>query len=303
MYKNHSSDNYKISIIIPTVDRIKLLKKCLDVVSAQSVDKNTLQVIVVNDGGNHKLFAPLLSCNFNFELKIIDLPFNKGPAIARNYGIDHADGEIIVFLDDDSLPHENWFKNLLEAWEKMPYYDGIGGYLISPKDTTFISKISSDLDNWFLEQNNYNGESNFFGAGNASYKKNALKNIGGFSDCFKFASGEERDLNFRLIKNGAKLKIMRNILVFHERKVSFINFFKRNSLNGATSYIIHKKHPEIKFYPPRSYIDLYFIVVRKYPGFYRKIAAIILIFTAHLATLYGYLVYHFINRKCIQSDI
>jgi len=41
----------------------------------------------------------------------------KGPAAARNVGIENADGEIIGFTDDDCVASPNWIENA------VPFFD------------------------------------------------------------------------------------------------------------------------------------------------------------------------------------
>jgi len=86
-----------VSVIIPTYNTEKnLLKKTLDSVLSQ--DYNELEIIVVDDGSKE----PFAGLNKEYKDPHIvwhKLNKNRGPAYARNVGVDIAKGELIAFLD------------------------------------------------------------------------------------------------------------------------------------------------------------------------------------------------------------
>ena len=101
-----------VSVIIPTRNRSKLLKRSIDSVLSQSY-KN-IEVIVVDDASKDETFNFLKSIK-DKRLKFIQLKKQKGQAIARNIGIKQASGELIAFNDDDDI----WRKGKLESQVKV----------------------------------------------------------------------------------------------------------------------------------------------------------------------------------------
>jgi glycosyltransferase involved in cell wall biosynthesis len=90
-----------ISVIIPTVDRPRLLDAALASVAAQEV-RGGVEVVVVNDGGPS--VAPVVQAwNNPLSTRLVELKRRVGPAAARNVGIELASGEYVAFLDDDDL--------------------------------------------------------------------------------------------------------------------------------------------------------------------------------------------------------
>lgn len=90
-----------ISVIIPTVDRPRLLDAALGSVAAQDV-RGDVEVIVVNDGGPS--VAPVVGAWEDvLAVRLVELDRRGGAAAARNVGIQLAGGEYIAFLDDDDL--------------------------------------------------------------------------------------------------------------------------------------------------------------------------------------------------------
>lgn len=88
-----------ITIIVPVYNTKKYLKKCLETIRRQTLDK--IEIILVNDGSTDG------SQSICEEYKHIDNRFsvihqqNKGLSASRNVAIDKAKGEYILFVDSD----------------------------------------------------------------------------------------------------------------------------------------------------------------------------------------------------------
>ncbi len=107
-------NSYPISVVIPTFNRVELLKRAL-----RSVVKQTLQcseIIVVDDGSTDSTLCFLneLLCSGKIVLKVIRQG-SAGPAAARNAGIKCAANEYIAFLDSD----DHWHKRKIELQYKV----------------------------------------------------------------------------------------------------------------------------------------------------------------------------------------
>ena len=56
-------------------------------------------------------------------------PEHRGLTRQRNYGIERANGSIIAFLDDDTVPARHYFAAIMACFERHPETAGVGGYL------------------------------------------------------------------------------------------------------------------------------------------------------------------------------
>ena len=106
-----------VSVIIPTYNRKELLQKAVDSVLAQNYP--CFELIVVDDGsedGTAELFE-------NSDSAVIYIKQeNKGPAAARNRGIETAQHDLIAFLDSDDRFAENKLKTQAGAMQEEPAY-------------------------------------------------------------------------------------------------------------------------------------------------------------------------------------
>jgi len=99
------SEAFKCSVVIPTFNRVRLLRRALDSVLNQSLQP--FEVIVVDDGSNDNTRAVIAKefprVNYQFQE-------NSGVSAARNKGISISSGSWIAFLDSD----DEWCKHKLE---------------------------------------------------------------------------------------------------------------------------------------------------------------------------------------------
>jgi glycosyltransferase involved in cell wall biosynthesis len=96
-----------VSVVIPTLDRPKLLLRAIDSVLRQTHQE--IEVIVVVDRPDPDTVSAVRAVD-DPRLQLIVNPQPSTAAGARNVGADHARGEWIAFLDDD----DEWLPSKLE---------------------------------------------------------------------------------------------------------------------------------------------------------------------------------------------
>jgi glycosyltransferase involved in cell wall biosynthesis len=106
-----------ISVIIPTYNRQRYLKKAIDSVVAQTYPY--FELIVVDDGSDDDTAG--LVAGYNKDIVFIQQE-NKGPAAARNTGIRAARHDILAFLDSDDWFAENKLAKQLGAMQVNPAF-------------------------------------------------------------------------------------------------------------------------------------------------------------------------------------
>ena len=105
---------YKFSIIIPCYNEEKYIKRCLNSIFEQTLNRQNYEVIVIDDGSSDS------STNIAKEYDIKLLNSNRlGAGGARNVGIDNAKGEYIILLDADDYLYKN---DVLEKLVEMLRY-------------------------------------------------------------------------------------------------------------------------------------------------------------------------------------
>lgn len=105
-----------LTVVIPTQDRPESLTEALESLANQRLGQE-LQVIVVNDGGGD-IHGVVDKYRATFGVEVINLPDNTGPSVARNAGIESAEGRYLAFLDDDDVLLPGHFQAILKRLEQ-----------------------------------------------------------------------------------------------------------------------------------------------------------------------------------------
>ena len=122
-----------ISLIIPTYNRIEFLDKILKKVLANKF--HALQEIIIVDSkskdGTHELLN-----NYKKDSSILIHYENTINSISskRNKGIEIANSDILIFIDDDCVPQDNFFEHHYDACIKNEYQINCGNIFFSKKD-------------------------------------------------------------------------------------------------------------------------------------------------------------------------
>ena len=101
----------KISVIIPVYNVEKYLKKCLNSLVNQTLQE--IEILVINDGSTDRSQEIIDEFQIKFPLKIKAFSKeNGGLSDARNFGLEHAKGEFIGFVDSDDEVSQTMFEEM-----------------------------------------------------------------------------------------------------------------------------------------------------------------------------------------------
>jgi len=221
-----------LNIIIPTFNRLSWLKECLRHLNEQKC-RDVFEVIVVDDGSTDGTNKYLSKSKSNFRFKLVFLSQkNRGPASARNYGISASGGNIVAFIDDDSMTDPNWASEILKSFRSLPStcaavkgktkmhgYSDFGA---------FLQKHFDDSDSWITN--------------NIAYRKEVFMQIGLFDEkYFSLAAWEDLDFGYRALRSGYKRYYNEKAIVYHPREESFQQLMNRYRVNGYGFYQFARK--------------------------------------------------------------
>src|SRR5690606_9256688 len=197
----------KISVVIPTYQRPKLLVKCLKALAQQTLEKDEFQVIVIHDGPMDDRTTEIVL--FWEEHHALNVSFHhtvkkNGPAAARNVGWRYAEADWIAFTDDDCLPEPNWLQRLLNM---IPT-----GRSLAYTGQTIVPLTGTPTD---YERNVAHLATASFITANCMIAKKTLEQVGGFDERFEKAFREDSDLEFKLRSNQITIQKVPTAQVVH----------------------------------------------------------------------------------------
>jgi GT2 family glycosyltransferase len=124
-----------LSIIIPTKDRPNDLEATVEGVFRQSL--STTHLVIVDQSQSNesqalvtKQYAEAPSpLRERLQLRYLRDPVVPGGGVARNRGMEIAEGEIWLFLDDDVTLEPNFVEELLTVYQQHPHVTGVSGII------------------------------------------------------------------------------------------------------------------------------------------------------------------------------
>lgn len=108
----------KVSVIIPTYNRLPMLKEAVQSVLAQ--DFEDFELIIVDDGSTDGTSEVMRQ--YGGRVKLIEHSQNRGVSAARNRGLLQAKGKYIAFLDSDDLWVKGKLKTQVNFLDENPHY-------------------------------------------------------------------------------------------------------------------------------------------------------------------------------------
>ena len=246
-----------VSIIIPHHNGKKLLFDCVDSIY-KNINTQDFEVIVVDNMSNDNS-ADKVKEKFP-TINLLKTGSNIGYSGGCNFGAKHAQGEYIIFLNNDTLHTKNWIEELVNFLENNPqvgaaqpkilnainremfdYAGGAGGFI----DKYCFPFVRGRLFNTLEKDiNQYGNPKKIFWASGAAFiiRKRLLEELDYFDNIY-FAYMEEIDLCWRLQSLGWSVWYVPSSLVYHYGKQTIKeNSFKSHYFNHRNSWILFFKN-------------------------------------------------------------
>ena len=99
-----------VSVVLCTLGLRKSVTQSLDSLVSQNYPA---ELIVVLNGPPNEEFAQLIS---NYPVRLLN-ERKRGVCASRNCAVRQAKGDIVCFIEDDSIAHPNWIQNLVRGFE------------------------------------------------------------------------------------------------------------------------------------------------------------------------------------------
>ena len=234
----------KVSVIVPVYNVEQYIDKCLNSLVNQTLQD--IEIIIVNDGSTDRSKSIIFKFKEKFSDKILYLEKeNGGLSDARNYGIKHAKGDYIAFLDSDDYVELNTYEKLynkaIQTNADMVECDFYWEY---PDKKIHDTKA------------NYKNESDMFAnarvvAWNKLYKKDILLNSG-----IEFPKGlryEDLEFFYKILPKLNKIELINEPLIHYVQREDSITYVQ----NERTQEIFTILDNIIKYYKENDLYEKY----------------------------------------------
>lgn len=227
------------SVVIPTFNRPRALRRCLSALARANYPRQHLEVIVVDDGSENAsdVFGVANAFSDQLKVKVIRQP-NAGPAAARNTGSSAARNEFLAFTDDDCTPRCDWLEKLAEVLSRRPDALVGGRRRNALPHNRYAVASQTIIDVVFAHFNRDAERATFFPSDNMALPRQRLLEIGGFSSSFRWS--EDRDLCDRWSARGWPLIRADDAIVDHAHDMGLAGFFSQHFGYGRGAWRFHQ---------------------------------------------------------------
>lgn len=265
--KENRTGSNRVSVIICTYNRWAYLQELIKALMKQSYPH--FEVIIVNGPSTDETYRIK---ELYPNVKYVEIK-QKNISVARNAGIRIAEGNYIVFIDDDALPCDSeWISRFVTAFKSDRRIAAIGGTVKSgwTENYEFYRAFGSFYGKLFyiwphkdIETYDSYGKNEQFpfdtGQGsNIAIRKKELLEIGGFDEYYKYYL-DEADVFCRLFKKGYATLNLRDNSERHFRGPSNI---RGNGFDLKWSTFARS----IAYYGMKNGNDIFFIKILKVIG-------------------------------------
>jgi glycosyltransferase involved in cell wall biosynthesis len=214
----------KISYIILTHNRLETLIYHVKSIRLQDYLCDKLEVIVADDGSTDG------TREYCEKSKFVDIYVNTGneekatPARARNIGMEKATGDLLVFADDDCLPHPL----ILQEYQKTKQGICSVGYRSSLKDRLGFHPVlfnpqchleAGRPQEYYKRAVNNAFIWHHFSSGSFAIRKEDLKGVK-FDEEFEGYGYEDRYFAKQLADQGIKFEFLYTAIIYHDHSAS-----------------------------------------------------------------------------------
>jgi len=254
-----------LTVVIPTKDRADALMRTLDALEAQRVDDAGVEVVVVDNGSSDGTPARVRAREggATLSVRLLEQP-EGGPAAARNAGVAASNGEVLLFLGDDTEPADESLVRAhldLHAVRPEPAYGVLGRITWTPRApvTPFMRWLENGGPQFHycdLDAGPVDGSSYFYSS-HASLKRSLFERVGGFDERFPTAAVEDTELGVRLADAGLELDYHPELLVLHDHPTTPAQSLRRSVAVGRSAALYNRlrpDHPHAGVQEPRGLI-------------------------------------------------
>jgi GT2 family glycosyltransferase len=217
----------KFSIIILGYNKAEYTRRCLESVFANT-DYPNYEVIVVDNAAVDETAGMLET--FGRRIRFVHSRTNLGFIGGNNLATQYAEGEYLLFLNNDTEVQRGWITELYNCYVRDPRVGAVGSMLVYPNNVLQEAGgvIFNDATGWNYGKNQnvhsslfrFVREVDYCSGAALSIKKEIFEKLGGYDLRFAPAYFEDTDLCFAVRKLGYKVMYCPTSRVIHYEGVT-----------------------------------------------------------------------------------
>jgi glycosyltransferase involved in cell wall biosynthesis len=222
----HFLNELTLSVIIPVHYGGENFRRCLSSIAAAVPPANEIIVVADGDTDGSWHFAE------EFGAQALRVPVPQGPAHARNFGAQSAQGDILFFIDADVVIPPDAISKVKSTFNNNPQLAALfGSYDDEPAESNFLSQYKNLIHHYVHQMSRE--EASTFWAGCGAIRRQIFMEFGGFDESYRKPSIEDIELGYRLKRAGYHIRLSKRLQVKHLKRWGIISLTKSDFFDRA----------------------------------------------------------------------
>ena len=221
--------NYKISVIICTYNRERYMYNVLRSLAEGDCPRSDYEIVWVNNNSSDASADEVARFAADYpdvRLRTF-IETSQGLSHARNRGIAEAQGDILVYVDDDATVNDHYLSAYASFFASHPDVDAAGGPILPAYEQGSEPRWMTYHLRRLLTGYLYFGNSarpfpadNYPGGGNAAYRRTVFERVGLYNVALgrngdSLAGGEEKDIFRKMTAAGMTFWYLPDAILYH----------------------------------------------------------------------------------------
>ena len=218
-----------LTAIICTYNRAKYIGPLLESIAANDLSTQEYEIVLVANNctdNTREICESFAKAHKDINFRYCVEP-EQGLSAARNKGIKEAQGDLIVYIDDDALVDEWYLRTIVDFMSAHKEIDAIGGPIIPLYEDTvepkWMTRYTKELLCGYLyfgeEERPFPGE-RYPGGGNAAYRAEVFEKVGLFNTALGrkgngLLGSEEKDIFDKMKTQGMRFMYLPKMILHH----------------------------------------------------------------------------------------
>jgi GT2 family glycosyltransferase len=226
-------------VIVPTHDRPERLEACLEAMAQLDFPAEKFEVIISDDGSRAPPVA--LVARFADRLPVRLVQGGKtGPAAARNRGAAQANGRFLAFTDDDCVVQRDWLSAYERSLTRQPDHLAAGQVINGLPHNPFSTATQLIVNYVYAENERETAGTRMFSSNNLAMRADLFRELGGFTEAFPLAAGEDHDFCHRWQHEGWRTVFVPDAVVRHDHLLTWRGFLRQHFNYGRGLYFCRR---------------------------------------------------------------
>ncbi|MBR0065648.1 MAG: glycosyltransferase family 2 protein [Paludibacteraceae bacterium] len=217
-----------LTAIICTYNRAKYIGNLLESIAANDLPKNEYEILLVDNNctdNTREICEAFAAAHTDVQFRYTTEP-EQGLSAAKNHGIKEAQGDIIVYIDDDALVDPWYLRTYAEWFTAHPETIACGGPILPLYETAepeWMTPYTKALLTAWMDYGDKPREypkGRFPGGGNAAYRKSVFDKVGYFNTALgrkgnSLMGAEEKDIFDKMHSFGMQIMYIPSPVLHH----------------------------------------------------------------------------------------